>query len=85
MFGENKSRELQLILNSHITRLYQFLPRIKSEITSISDMKNKDSKRNREQIYEYGKCPKILKTKVSDKISYANSADPDQNAPEGAV
>ena len=33
----------------------------------------------------YGKCPKISYTKVSDKISYANSADPDQTAPEGAV
>ena len=29
----------------------------------------------------YGKCPKILKTKVSDKITYANSADSDQTAP----
>ena len=33
----------------------------------------------------YGKCPKILITKVSDKMTYANSADPDQTAPEGAV
>ena len=33
----------------------------------------------------YGKCPKILNTKVSDKMPYANSADPDQPAPEGAV
>ena len=33
----------------------------------------------------YGKCPKILYIKVSDKIVYANSADPDQNAHEGAV
>ena len=29
--------------------------------------------------------PKILYTKVSDKMTYANSADPDQTAPEGAV
>ena len=35
--------------------------------------------------YNYGKCPKILYTKVSDKIAYANSVDPDQTAPEGAV
>ena len=28
-------------------------------------------------------CPKILNNKVSDKMSYANSADPDQT--EGAV
>ena len=28
----------------------------------------------------YGKCPKILNTKVSDKMTYANSADPDQTA-----
>ena len=29
---------------------------------------------------EYGKCPKILYTQVSDKTTYmyANSADPDQ-------
>ena len=33
----------------------------------------------------YGKCPKILNTKVSDKMTYANSADPDQTAYEGAV
>ena len=33
----------------------------------------------------YGKCPKISYTKVSDKMAYANSADPDQTAPEGAV
>ena len=34
---------------------------------------------------EYGKCPKILYTKVFDKIAYINSVDPDQTAPEGAV
>ena len=33
----------------------------------------------------YGKCPKNSNTKVSDKMIYANSADPDQTAPEGAV
>ena len=33
----------------------------------------------------YGKSPKILNTKVSDKMIYAISADPDQTAPEGAV
>ena len=32
----------------------------------------------------YGKCPKILYTKVSDKMAYTDSADPDQTAPEGA-
>ena len=26
---------------------------------------------------EYDKCPKISNTKVSDKMTYANSADPD--------
>ena len=36
-------------------------------------------------IYKYGKCSKISNTKVSDKMPYANSADPDQTAPEGAV
>ena len=34
---------------------------------------------------DYSKYPKISYTKVSDKMSYANSADPDQTAPEGAV
>ena len=34
---------------------------------------------------EYGKCPKILYTKVSDKITYANNVQLDQTAPEGIV
>ena len=29
----------------------------------------------------YGKCPKISYTKVSEKMDYANSADPDSTAP----
>ena len=35
----------------------------------------------------YGKYmyPKILSTKIPDKMAYTNSADPDQTAPEGAV
>ena len=33
----------------------------------------------------YIECNKIPYTKVSDKTAYANSADPDQTAPEGAV
>ena len=33
----------------------------------------------------YSKCPKILYTKDPDKIVYANSIDPDQTAPSGAV
>ena len=36
-------------------------------------------------IHEYSKFPKILYTKVSDKIAYAISMDPDQTAFEGAV
>ena len=36
-------------------------------------------------IHERGKCPKILNTKVSDKMAYTNSADPDQTAPDGAI
>ena len=31
------------------------------------------------------KCPKISYTKISDKMAYANSADPNMTAPEGAV
>ena len=38
-----------------------------------------------QEILWYGKCPKISNTKVSEKMTYANSADPDQTAPEGAV
>ena len=34
---------------------------------------------------KYGKCPKVSYIKVSNKMAYANSADPDQTAPEGAV
>ena len=34
------------------------------------------------QINEYSK---FLYTKVSDKMAYVNSVDPDQSAPEGAV
>ena len=34
---------------------------------------------------EYGKCPKISNTKVTDKMTYANSTDPDQTALKGAV
>ena len=34
---------------------------------------------------KFGKYPKISYTDVFDKISYANSVDPDQIAPEGAV
>ena len=33
----------------------------------------------------YGKCPKILYTKSSDKMAYANSVDPDQTAPSGSI
>ena len=33
----------------------------------------------------YSKNPKILNTKVYDRMPYANSADPDQIAPEGTV
>ena len=33
----------------------------------------------------YGKYPKNANTKASDKMTYANSVDPDQTAPEGAV
>ena len=33
----------------------------------------------------YGKCPKISNTKVSDNMTYANSADLDQTSPAGAV
>ena len=31
---------------------------------------------------KYSKCPKILNTRVSDKMTHANSVDPDQTAPK---
>ena len=34
---------------------------------------------------QYNKCSEILYTKDDEKMAYANSADPDQTAPEGAV
>ena len=34
---------------------------------------------------DYGKYPNILYPKVANKMKYANSADPDQTAPEGTV
>ena len=40
-----------------------------------------DNKPNRKENQE-DKCPKISNTKASDKMAYANSADPDQTAPE---
>ena len=33
----------------------------------------------------YGQCPKISYTKVSDKMAYENSADPDQTGTESSV
>ena len=33
----------------------------------------------------YGKWPKISYTEVSNKMAYANSAEPDQAAPEGST
>ena len=33
----------------------------------------------------YGKCPNNSNTNASDKMTDANSVDPDQTAPEGAV
>ena len=35
--------------------------------------------------FTYDKCPKNSYTSVADKMAYANSADPDQTAPKGAV
>ena len=36
-------------------------------------------------VIKFGKCPKLLYTKVSDKMAYANSVDPNQTAPSEAV
>ena len=38
--------------------------------------------RKKERHPVYGKCPKIPNTKVSDKMTYANNADPNQTAPD---
>ena len=37
-----------------------------------------------ELCFIYSKCPKISNTNVSDKMPYANNADPDQTAPAHA-
>ena len=37
------------------------------------------------KISGYGKYPKISYTKVSDRMDYADSIEPDQTAPEGSV
>ena len=42
-------------------------------------------KDRRNNIYMYGKCPKIWDTKVSDKETCANRADPDQTAPSNLI
>ena len=34
---------------------------------------------------DYGECLKISYTKVSDKMEYANSVDPNQTAPSGST
>ena len=39
-----------------------------------------DSPEMKDMQSKYGKCPKILYTKVSDKMTYADSADTDQTA-----
>ena len=50
------------------------------------DLRNRENKQQWKFLsLQYGKCPKILYTKVSDKMAYVNSADPDQTAPMGAV
>ena len=40
---------------------------------------------NSPSMYKYGKCPKILYSKVSDKMAYANSADPNPADPKGVI
>ena len=35
--------------------------------------------------HNYGKCHRISYIKLSDKMRYANSVDPNMTAPEGAV
>ena len=37
------------------------------------------------KVNDYGKYLKNSNTKTSDKMTYANSVDPGQTAPEGAV
>ena len=33
--------------------------------------------------FKYGKCLKFLNIKVSDKMAYANSADPEEQSDQG--
>ena len=37
------------------------------------------------QSHYYSNCPKVSYTNFYDKMAYANSADPDQTTPDGAV
>ena len=59
----------------------------KTGVTTIAllVLRTGELKRGIWSYFWYGKCPKILYTKVTDKMAYANSIDPDQTAPEGAV
>ena len=52
---------------------------------SPSEMGSTLKGRAKSFLLEYSKYPKISNTKVSDKMTHANSADPDQTAPEGTV
>ena len=46
---------------------------------------SQENKIKKSSSLKYGKYPKILYTKVSDKVAYASRADPDQTVTEGAV
>ena len=63
-----------------ITRTFLSGP-VKFEITRVDCI----LRNNFQGSWGYSKCPKILYSKVSDKMAHVNSADPDQTAPEGAV
>ena len=72
-----------LELVSPYTFYAQHLAAISSRTTKRDNLVRFWPGRGRES--EYGKYPKNSNTKASDKMTYANSVDPDQTAPEGAV
>ena len=94
---EEKCQQLEglkaelLKLNSHTEELRKCQNEIENQKSTISSEIHSVKEGNCSKPYirllcnTSCKCPKILYIKVCDQMAYANSADPDQTAPEGAV
>ena len=77
---ETKQEVTKVVSPVKIRQIYKCIKFPKNKKITPRVSLNFDEARHR-----YSKCPKILHTKVANKMAYANSADPDQTAPEGAV